>query len=165
MKISFLLALMFLANICGAEPLAKTLMIQLAVTDDHYVLQDSWLLDGSFPATVDSQNHEGLRWTLLDDTSKVVAEGWIADPQKVSGAFVPDEAKGNGEFHHLGEHRVPSTVVIIRAPYDDKITTLTVERQLPITLNNQQASSAQAAPVPPIKNAFKLKPRIVKQGE
>ena len=165
MKHKFFLAIIFLTQVACAQLSDKTLMIQLAVSDDHYVLQDSWLVDGVFPATADTLNHQGLRWALLDENKTPITQGWLADPQKVHGAFVP-KANGSGEYHHLGDHRVDSAVVIIRAPYDQRMKTLLVERQAPIDIATQvSGSSAQPAPKPADRAEFPLNPRLGKKAE
>ena len=164
MKHKIFLAIIFFTQVACAQLSDKTLMIQLAVTDDKYVLQDSWLLEGVFPATADALNHQGLRWALLDENKTPITQGWLADPQKVHGAFVPNGKEG--EYRHLGDHRIDSAVVIIRAPYDPRMKTLLVERQAPIDIaTRSSANNAQPAPKPADHAEFPLKPRLRKNAE
>lgn len=165
MKKMISLAMLLIANFASAETPDKTLMIKLGVSDSQYVLQDSWLLPQVFPAAADAGVHNGLRWTLRDQNQLVIAEGWIDDPQKVNGAFVPQGGVGNADYHHVGGHRVASTVVIIRTPYDERMKTLLIERQTPIDVNASKLSSG-AQPAPVAKSAeFLLKPRGLGEGQ
>jgi hypothetical protein len=75
----------------------QTLMIKLKVADAHYELLDSWLLSRSYPASVDTPSNKELRWQLLDTNHQVITEGWINDPQVVTGGLVEQNPSTNNQ--------------------------------------------------------------------
>ena len=151
----------------------QTLMIKLKVADAHYELLDSWLLARSYPPSIDAPSNKELRWQLLDANHQVITEGWINDPQLVTGTLVEQSQSTNNTlpggktYRHEGEHRLDSANVILRVPYDSRIKTLQIERHPEITINPAHASTEQAsvtqqkAAAPVEKVEFSINPRKV----
>ena len=153
----------------------QTLMIKLKVANAHYELLDSWLLARSYPPSIDAPSNKELRWQLLDANHQVITEGWINDPQLVTGTLVEqnpstskDQPTNNTQpskaYRHEGEHRLDSANVILRVPYDSRIKALQIERHPEITINATQTSVAQQKAAAPVEKVeFSINPR--KAGE
>lgn len=143
----------------------QTLMIKLKVADAHYELLDSWLLARSYPASVDAPSNKELRWQLLDANHQVITEGWINDPQVVTGGLVEQNPSTNNQqsgtktYRHEGEHRLDSANIILRVPYDSRIKTLQIERHPEITIVAQTSAGQQKAAAPIEKAEFSINPR------